>query len=53
MDIHVNQNKISKKSVQNLFDKKIKPLIEEYLRGEYNQVEIEEKLKEAHKIFSL
>lgn len=53
MDIHVNQKNITKKSVQDLFEKKLKPLIEEYLRGEYDQVKIEEKLKEANKRFSL
>ncbi len=53
MDIHINQKTITKKSVQELFDKKLKPLIEEYLRGEYSQVEIEVKLKEANEIFSL
>lgn len=53
MDININQKSITKKSVQELFAKKLKPLIEEYLRGEYSQIEIEEKLKEANKIFSL
>lgn len=53
MDIQINQKNITKKSVQDLFDKKLKPLIEEYLRGEYSQLEIEEKLKIANEKFSL
>lgn len=53
MDIEISQKNITKKSIQNLFDKKLKPLIEEYLRGEYSQVAIEEKLIEANSIFTL
>lgn len=48
-----NANKITQSNVEALFNKKLKPLIEEYLRGEYNQLEIEEKLKLAKEKFSL
>lgn len=48
-----NKNKIISNNVEILFNKKIKPLIEEYLRGEYSQLEIEEKLKLAKEKFSL
>lgn len=48
-----NANKIIQSNVEALFNKKLKPLIEEYLRGEYNQLEIEEKLKLAKEKFSL
>lgn len=48
-----NANKITSNNAEILFDTKLKPLIEEYLRGEYSQLEIEEKLEEAKKIFSL
>ena len=53
MDININQKRISKKGVQDLFDQRLSPLIQEYLRAEYSQLEIEKKLKEAFKIFSL
>lgn len=48
-----NTNKIIPSNVETLYDTKLRPLIEEYLRGEYSQLEIEEKLEEAKKIFSL
>ena len=47
-----NSNKIISSNVETLYDTKLRPLIEEYLRGEYSQLEIEEKLEEAKKIFS-
>lgn len=47
-----NTNKIISSNVETLYDTKLRPLIEEYLRGEYSQLEIEEKLEEAKKIFS-
>lgn len=49
----LNQDKITTNNVEALFSKKLKPLIGEYLRGEYGQLEIEEKLEKAKKIFSL
>ena len=40
-------------SVLNLFNKKLKPLIAEYLRGEYSEQDIEKKLKVAQEKFTL
>lgn len=48
-----NAYKITSNNVEALFSKKLKPLIEEYLRGEYSGIEIEEKLEEAKKRFKL
>ena len=53
MEVKTYKSTISQNAVQNLFDKKLKPLIEEYLRGSYSQVEIEKHLKDANKIFTL
>jgi len=58
MDIKIpikgqNKNKITPNNVQSLFNKKLKPLIEEYLRGEYSQADIEKELDKAQKIFKL
>ncbi len=53
MDVKVHNNKISNTALQNLFSKKLKPLIEEYLRGEYSQSEIEDKLKTAENNFKI
>ena len=44
--------KISQTSVSELFDMSISPLLKEYLRAEYNVLEIEAKLKEARSQFS-
>jgi len=48
-----NANKITSSNVEALFNKKLKPLIEEYLRGEYSQADIENELDKAKKIFKL
>jgi 5-methylcytosine-specific restriction protein B len=48
-----NANKITPNNVEMLFTKKLKPLIEEYLRGEYSQADIEKELDKAQMIFKL
>lgn len=48
-----NTNTITSNNVEALFGKKLKPLIEEYLRGEYTQKEIEEKIKIANGKFEI
>lgn len=48
-----NANKITQNSVELLFNKKLKPLIEEYLRGEYSLSDIEKELEKAQNIFKL
>lgn len=48
-----NANKITSNNVEILFTKKLKPLIEEYLRGEYSQADIEKELDKAQKIFKI
>jgi len=53
MDVKVHAGKISNSAMQNLFSKKLKPLIEEYLRGECSQLEVEENIKKAARIFSI
>jgi len=53
MDVKIHSNKISKNAIENLFTKKLKPLIEEYLRGEYPQIELEDKLKTAKEKFKI
>ena len=47
MEIKVYNNNISDSAKSNLFKKKLKPLIEECLRAEYSQLEIEKKLNDA------
>lgn len=44
--------KISQSSLNELFNTSISPLLKEYLRAEYNGLQIEEKLKEAKAVFS-
>lgn len=48
-----NANKITQNNVELLFNKKLKPLIEEYLRGEYSLSDIEKELEKAQNIFKL
>ena len=48
-----NANKITQSNVEALFNKKLKPLIEEYLRGEYSISDIEKELEKAQNIFKL
>lgn len=49
----INANNITANNIEMLFNKKLKPLIEEYLRGEYSQADIEKELDKAQKIFKL
>ncbi len=53
MEINLNQKKITKVAIKDLFEKKLKPLIAEYLRSEYSETDIESKLEEAEKKFKL
>ena len=53
MEIKIHNGKISTSAINSLFEHKLKPLIGEYLRGTYSQIDIEKHLKEANKIFSL
>jgi len=58
MDIKIptkgqNENKITSNNVEMLFTKKLRPLIEEYLRGEYSQTDIERELDKAQNIFKI
>ena len=48
-----NANKITQNNVEALFNKKLKPLIEEYLRGEYSLSDIEKELEKAQNIFKI
>jgi len=48
-----NANKITPNNVEMLYTKKLKPLIEEYLRGEYSQADIEKELDKAQDIFKI
>jgi len=49
----INGNEIKNKSLKELFDYHIAPLIREYLRTEYNEDEIDKHLKEMKNIFSI
>ena len=46
-------DEVKSKNIEKLWDSKIQPLLKEYLRAEYSQDEIEKKLIEAKKIFTL
>jgi len=46
-------SKINTSALQSLFDQKIKPLLNEYLRAEYAPNEIEQKLQVAQDVFKL
>ncbi len=53
MEIKIYDKKITDNNKKELFNKKLKPLIEEYLRANYNTKEIEEKIKVAKEKFGL
>jgi len=48
-----NLNSITNKEINNLWESKLEPLLKEYLRAEYSQDEVMEKLSEAKDIFKL
>ena len=50
---HIKNKKIDKKALGSLFDFSIEQILKEYLRSEFDEKEIEKKLKEAKKIFQL
>ncbi len=53
MNISVKTKTITKKAIEDLFEKKLKPLLKEYLRAECSENEIEEHIKKAEINFRL
>ncbi len=51
--LHADKKKIKNKDLENLFDFSIAPLLKEYVRAEYSEDQIENKVDEAKKIFKL